>query len=213
MIARLRGTLLEKSTEHVVVDCSGVGYFAACSARSIAECPEPGAAVDLMTHLVVREDAMALYGFTTELEREAFRLLLAVSGVGPRLGMAILSGLSPDELCDAVVHADLARFKGISGVGKKTAERVVLELKGERIGKLQALSAARPGGAAAGVTRRAGGDGAARTLEELRSALENLGYRPGEVERGLDAVRVEATRGTPVAALLREALQAVRAPR
>ena len=137
MIGRIAGALLEKSPPRILVDAHGVGYELEVPMSTFYQLPSLGAQVALLTHFVVREDAQLLFGFLTEEERRTFRELVKVSGVGPRTALAVLSGLSTEELAQAVVQQSTARLVKVPGIGKKTAERLLLELKG----KLQAASA------------------------------------------------------------------------
>jgi len=131
MIGRLSGILLEKNPPQLLVDCNGVGYEVDVPMNTFYNLPAMGEKVTLLTHLVVREDAQLLYGFGTHEERTAFRQLIKISGVGARMALAILSGLSVTDLAQAVTRQDVARFTKIPGIGKKTAERLLLELKGK----------------------------------------------------------------------------------
>ncbi|MDI1258109.1 Holliday junction branch migration protein RuvA [Aquabacterium sp.] len=131
MISRLTGLLAEKAPPHVLVDCNGVGYEVQVPMSTFYNLPELGARVTLLTQFVVREDAQLLYGFLTAGERASFRELTKISGVGPRIALALLSGLSTDELAQAVAAQDAARLVKVPGIGKKTAERLLLELKGK----------------------------------------------------------------------------------
>ena len=131
MIGRIAGTLLEKNPPHILVDCGGVGYELDVPMSTLYNLPEPGQQVTLLTQQVVREDAHLLYGFGTSHEREAFRQLTKISGVGPRIALAVLSGLSVAELAQAVTVLESGRLTRIPGIGKKTAERLLLELKGK----------------------------------------------------------------------------------
>ena len=131
MIGRIAGTLLEKNPPHILVDCGGVGYELDVPMSTLYNLPEPGQQVTLLTQQVVREDAHLLYGFGTSHEREAFRQLTKISGVGPRIALAVLSGLSVAELAQAVTMQESGRLTKIPGIGKKTAERLLLELKGK----------------------------------------------------------------------------------
>jgi holliday junction DNA helicase RuvA len=174
MIAQLAGALAHKSPEHLVVDVQGVGYQVLVSLNSFYRLPEPGNPVRLLIHTHVREDALQLYGFIDREEKELFLLLNSVSGIGPRLALNILSGTPTNELLDALEAGDLVRLVAIPGVGKKTAERLVLELRD----KIKLVKST--GGTDAG--RRAIG------LEaEAVSALVNLGYRHNEAERAVKA--------------------------
>jgi len=131
MISRLTGLLAEKSPPHVLVDVNGVGYEVQVPMSTFYNLPELGARVTLLTQFVVREDAQLLYGFLTSGERASFRELTKISGVGPRIALSLLSGLSTDELAQAVAAQDVARLVKVPGIGKKTAERLLLELKGK----------------------------------------------------------------------------------
>ena len=164
MIGRIQGKLLEKHPPQIVVDVHGVGYELHVPMSTFYQLPATGAEVALFTHLVVREDAHQLYGFATEPERHAFRQLLKISGVGARTALSVLSGLSVADLREAVSSQDSGRLTKIPGIGKKTAERLLLELRD----KLEALSV----GAAA-----AKGDGQAG---DVMNALLGLGYNDRE---------------------------------
>ena len=131
MIGRIAGTLLEKSPPRVLVDCGGVGYELDVPMSTLYNLPEPGAQVVLLAQMVVREDAHLLYGFGTAAERDAFRQLTRISGVGPRTALAVLSGMSVAELAQSVTLQDAGRLTKVPGIGKKTAERLLLELKGK----------------------------------------------------------------------------------
>lgn len=172
MIAQLTGALAYKSPEHLIIDVHGVGYQVSVSLNSFYRLPEPGDPVQLLIHTHVREDALQLYGFIDQEEKDLFLLLLSVSGIGPRLALNILSGTPSQELEAALEAGDLVRLVAIPGVGKKTAERLVVELRD----KIKLVKSAR--GADAG--RRATG------LEaEAISALVNLGYKRSEAERAV----------------------------
>jgi Holliday junction DNA helicase RuvA len=131
MIGKLTGTLSEKAPPQILVDCNGVGYEVQVSMSTFYNLPNLGERVSLLTHFVVREDAQLLYGFGTATEREAFRQLIKISGVGPRTALSVLSGMSVAELSQAVSLQDAARLVKVPGIGKKTAERLLLELKGK----------------------------------------------------------------------------------
>ena len=151
MIGKLTGTLLEKNPPQILIDCHGVGYEVDVPMSTFYNLPHVGEAVALLTHFVVREDAQILYGFATATEREAFRQLIKVTGVGPRMALGLLSGLTVAELAHAVTAQEVARLVKVPGVGKKTAERLLLELKGKlgaNLGPLPAgAEAASDGGA------------------------------------------------------------------
>jgi Holliday junction DNA helicase RuvA len=131
MIARLTGTLADKAPPTVLLDVGGVGYEVQVPMSTFYNLPELGARVTLLTQFIVREDAQLLYGFLTSSERESFRELIKISGVGPRIALAVLSGLSSDELAQAVASQEVSRLIKVPGIGKKTAERLLLELKGK----------------------------------------------------------------------------------
>ena len=131
MIGRLHGVLLEKNPPDILVDCQGVGYEVQVSMGTFYNLPALGQPVTLLTHFVVREDAQLLYGFGTAPERAAFRELIRISGVGPRTALAVLSGMSVAELAQAISLQDASRLVKVPGIGKKTAERLLLELKGK----------------------------------------------------------------------------------
>ena len=133
MIAMVSGTVAVRRADHVVVDCGGVGYRLAVSAETLRHVPAVGKDVLLHSHLVVRDDALALYGFATEEERELFLMLIAVQSVGPKVALAVLSGGPPRELLAAVAAGDTARLQAAPGVGKRTAERIIVELR-EKVG-------------------------------------------------------------------------------
>jgi len=178
MIARLRGTLLVKRPGHVVVDVAGVGYKVLIPLSTYYDLPAEGAAASLLVYTHVREDALALYGFLTELEDNLFQRLISVAGVGPTLALKVLSGVEVTDLVAAIRRGDLLRLSAIPGVGKKTAERLVLELK-DKVAEIQMLR-----GAAAEPTPSP--ESALR--DDLLSALVNLGYHRSAAERAISEV-------------------------
>ena len=191
MIGFLRGRVLEKQPNRVLVDVNGVGYEVTVPLSTFYDVGDEGAEVSLRVHTHVREDALQLYGFLTLLERQMFERLIAVSGIGPKLAIAVLSGLETRDLVVAVQRGDVARLTGIPGVGKKTAERIVLELKD----KLTQIAVP----AAADVKPQAGeGD---RLRGDLLSALQNLGYHRTDAERAIDVVLEQSTDRTLESAL------------
>lgn len=129
MIGRLRGTLIEKTAPEIVIECQGVGYEVSMPMTSIYALPELNQEATIYTHFVVREDAQLLYGFASKVERKLFRLLIKVNGVGPKLGLAILSGMSAEQFVSCVAHDDVTTIVKIPGVGKKTAERLLIEMR------------------------------------------------------------------------------------
>jgi holliday junction DNA helicase RuvA len=199
MIARLSGMLIEKRGDAAVIDVGGVGYLVHLSQQSMARLGPAGSAVELRIHTHVREEALQLYGFATEDEEELFHLLISVSGVGPRLGVNILSGMPAGELAAALVAGELARLTKIPGVGKKTAERLVVELKDKL--KTSALLTRAGRGPLAPEARPS--DGA------LVSALLNLGYKPAAVQRTAEAVRRALGPAAGLEDQLREALKVI----
>ncbi len=196
MIARLSGTVTEKGPDHAVVDIGGVGYLVHLSAASAAALPATGGPATLRTYTHVREDSLQLFGFATEDEEAVFRALIDVKGVGPRAAQNILSGIAPRELAQAIAQGDVARLTKAPGIGKKTAERLVVELKE----KLAILARA------AGPARAKPGEGA---LEQLRTALLNLGYKAPQADGAVDALR-EGAAAKKVDELLRDALKLLR---
>ena len=200
MIASLRGTVAEKYLNDAVIDVNGVGYRVFFSLLTLARLPEEGQAVSVRIRTVVREDAFDLFGFRDKAEEELFLLLTSVSHVGPKVALSVLSGLEIGDLVAAISRGDVARLTKIRGVGKKTAERLVLELR-EKV-KLIALEKT---AAAAGAVAPASGARA-----DLVSALVNLGYKPQQAEKAADTASEKAGAEAPFEALFREALKALR---
>lgn len=193
MIASLKGTISHRDEEGIILDVRGVGYRLTMSARSLAAIDGFAGDVFVYTHMHVREDVMSLFGFVEAGERDFFEVLKGVSGVGPKVAISILSAYSPEDLRRAVLKKDLALFTSITGIGKKTAERLVLELK-DRIGELPA-EAEQP----------AGGEGG---YYMAREALISLGYSFTEAESALEGLDM----GDDVEELVREALKRIGAP-
>jgi holliday junction DNA helicase RuvA len=177
VIALVSGTVAVRRTDHVVIDCGGVGYRLAISSETLRHVPAVGKDVLLHTHLVVRDDALALYGFATEEERELFLMLISVQSVGPKVALAVLSGGPPRELLKAVAAGDTGRLQAAPGVGKRTAERIIVELR-EKVGATAPVPTA--------VVNGSGGGEDPRTL--ARDGLLGLGYTPLEVDELLDGV-------------------------
>ena len=192
MIARLHGALLEKTPNRIVVDVAGVGYEVLVPLSTFYGLGEAGSPVTLRVHTHVREDLIALYGFSSALELELFERLIAINGIGPKLALAVLSGIDPGELVRAIRTQDVARLTRIPGVGKKTAERIGLELK-DRLP--QAAPSAEP--------EAPGSDGA---RADLLSALTNLGYNRAVAEKAIDAALRKAP-ASPFEQLLRDILR------
>ena len=178
MIAFLRGRVLDKQPNRIVIDVQGVGYEVYVPLSTYYDAGEPGDEVTLRVHTHVREDALQLFGFLTDLEKQVFERLISVSGIGPKLAIAVLSGIDSRELVVAVQRADVARLTRIPGVGKKTAERIVLELK-DRLAVL-----AQPAAIGAGATVDSGN----RLRDDVVSALQNLGYHRPQAEKAVDSV-------------------------
>jgi Holliday junction DNA helicase RuvA len=195
MIARLTGRLLHRTAEAVVIDVGGVGYEAAVPLSTSAALPEPGGDVTLHIHTHVREDALSLYAFATEIEKEAFRLLLGVSGIGPKLALSVLSGLSVNDLIAGIAAGDETKLSSIPGIGKKTAARLCLELKD----KARVLA---PGAAAAAPQAAAGKP---ENFGDAVSALVNLGYKRPPAEEAVQRAGRKLPGGR-VEDLIREAL-------
>ncbi|MGH2939413.1 MAG: Holliday junction branch migration protein RuvA [Solirubrobacterales bacterium] len=175
MIAAVRGEVLVRRPDHVVIDAHGVGYRLAVSSETLKAVPAAGSETFLHAELIAREDSLALYGFATEDERELFRMLISVSGVGPKVAMAALSGGSSRELLRAIAAGDTKRFQAVPGIGKRTAERIIVELREKVAGALEVESAI-----------VAAEEGDARSL--ARDGLVNLGYQPLEAEQLLEGL-------------------------
>jgi Holliday junction DNA helicase RuvA len=193
VIALLRGEVALRRTDHVVVLCAGVGYRLSVSTHTLAHIPAVGAQVTLHTQLIVRDDALVLYGFHSEQERELFLMLLGVQAVGPKVALAVLSGGAPRDLLAAIAGADASRFQAVPGIGKRTAERIIVELR-DKVG------------AATGTAALAPSDlDDPRVL--ARDGLVELGFDHPEAERLL----AQAT-GDSAEELLAGALRAARSP-
>jgi len=178
VIAHLDGMLLEKQLQRLIVSVGGVGYDVLVPLSTMYAIGEPGSRVALRIHTHVREDALQLFGFATVLEQSLFERLISVSGIGPKVGLSVLSGIEPAELIRAIRTSDLARLTRIPGVGKKTAERIVLELKD----RLPESGVAEP------VPAQPGDD----VRDDVLSALTNLGYQRATVEKTVDKVLAAA---------------------
>ncbi len=194
MIAFLRGRVIDKQPNRLVVDVQGVGYDVLVPLSTYYDVGEEGSEVALRIHTHVREDALQLYGFLTDLERQVFERLIGISGIGPKLAIAVLSGIESRELVVAVQRGDVARLTGIPGIGKKTAERIVLELKD----RLAAMAAPATAGAPSAVPP------GERLRDDIVSALQNLGYHRPQAEKAVEAV----LKASP-AATFEDALRAV----
>lgn len=188
MIGRLRGELLEKEPSRALIEAAGVGYEVEIPYTTFFRLPAMGEEVTLHTHLAVREDAHALYGFHGKGERALFRLLIRVSGVGPKLALAILSALEADAFVRIVEDSDTAALVRVPGVGKKTAERLVVEMR-DRIRQLEPRG--REGDEPVPMEVPGERKEAESPLDEATSALVTLGYRPQEADRALEAIAEE----------------------
>jgi len=196
LIALLRGTLVDKNPTRLIVDAGGVGYDVQVPLSTFYVLGEPGTPITLRIHTHVREDVIALFGFATPLELTLFERLIAINGIGPKLALAVLSGIEPADFIKAIRVQDVARLTAIPGIGKKTAERIGLELKDRLPATLNA-----PG---------PGGPPPARPEDQLRddllSALVNLGYQRPIAERAIDAV-LQRSNGAGFEVALREVLK------
>jgi len=187
MIGRLRGTLVSLRVAGVILDVGGIGYEVVVTPRTVADLPGIGEEVVLHTHLVVREDAMTLHGFGSETERDLFRVLLSASGIGPKVAMATLGTLQPEELQRAIAAEDVEALTVVPGIGKRGAQKMVLELKP----KITTADADTVVGTS--------------TVAQVRDALEGLGYQAAEISEVMTDIDTE----TPVAEQLRQALRSL----
>jgi len=195
MIGYLRGVLRRKEPPALLLEVGGVGYELEAPMTTFYELPAVGETVALHTHLVVREDAHLLYGFARESQRRQFRALLKVNGVGPRVALAVLSGLNETELTRCVLHEDIARLTQVPGIGRKTAERLIVELR-DRLANEPAIA---PAATSVAPAER-------DPLAEAVSALIALGYKAPEASR---AVRAVSSQGLSTEEIIRQALQAM----
>jgi Holliday junction DNA helicase RuvA len=197
MIARISGILIQKTVTQCVVDVHGAGYRIVVPLTTFYELPETGQPVVLHVHTHVREDAINLYGFHTQNEREIFQLMISVSGIGPKLALNILSGIAAGELVRAITEEDLKRLTGIPGVGKKTAERMILELK-DKAARLSWEAVTK------GTVAVKTGD---HVKDDALSALVNLGYKGSSVKEVVERIMREATSIPSLDQLLKQALR------
>jgi Holliday junction DNA helicase RuvA len=195
VIAHLRGHISQKQPNRIVIDVNGVGYDVSVPLSTFYVLGDEGSDIALRIHTHVREDSLALYGFATPLELDLFERLIGVSGIGPKLALAVLSGIEPRELVRAIEQADVARLTSIPGVGRKTSERIVVELK-DRLPRLRPAVAAAGAGAVEPSTLR----------DDVLSALVNLGYHRPLSERAVDV----AVKATPDGSFERTLKQALR---
>ena len=201
MIATLAGILRVRDAGRLIVEAGGIGYEIFIPLSTYYRIPATGTRVELDIRQVVREDAITLYGFATPAEKTAFDLLIGVQHVGPKLALAVLSVLAPDDLASAIAHDDVARIDAVPGVGAKVAERVVRELR-DKIGALTLVSSDR-------TTMAAPENGTGSSiLDDAVSALINLGYKPAEAKRAVDSVGIDASGGN-LETLLRKSLAVI----
>ena len=185
MIGRLKGILAAKRAPQILVDCNGVGYEADVSMTTYYALPETGEAVSVWTHLIVKDDSHSLIGFTTERERKLFRQLIRVNGVGPKMALTILSGINDQEFAHCVLQDDILTLTRLPGVGKKTAERLIIEMR-DKFKQMRDLS----------------------SKNEAVEALQALGYKSTDAEKMIRQVESNADQEMNAAALIRKALQA-----
>ena len=190
MIAYLQGTLIHKTPGRVVIETGGVGYAVAVPVSSFVRIGEVGATVELLVHTHMSDDALALYGFASQDEKDMFLKLIGISGIGPKLALNVLSGIAPEDLAEAVRTSDVARISLVPGIGKKTALRITMELQ-DKLEKREKLLASK---------------GSAEK-DDLLSALQNMGFRRKEAERAVDLTLAANAPGTEFEKLLRDALK------
>ena len=197
MIAHLTGSVFSKTTQSVIIDANGIGYEVIVPLSTFYNLPDEGGRAELYIHTHVREDTLALFGFHTRLEKDIFLMLISVSGIGPKLAINILSGIGPQELLEAIAHGNSVRLQAIPGVGKKTAERMALELKDRALKAFdqEELPA----------TNIPEGEDK-RRIDDALSALLNLGYSPKSAKPALEKART-STKEMTLEGLIREALR------
>lgn len=193
MIASLSGRITHKSADSIILDVSGVGYEVQVSLNTLEKLPEEGSDTTLQIFTYVREDNLSLFGFLTSYEKRVFTRLIKISGIGPKLALSILSGLPPSDLVAAVTSEDLARLNAIPGVGRKTAERIIVDLK-DKLVKDQLLRPVSDSGSST-----------SNTYDDALSALMNLGYPKTVAERALG--RIGAGKKAPLPSIIKEALK------
>jgi Holliday junction DNA helicase RuvA len=198
MIARINGTLIEKSVSNIIIDAHGIGYRIFVPLTTFYELPEAGATIALHTYTHVREDAIHLFGFYSIEEKDVFELMIGVTGIGPKLAINILSGIAARDLMEAISHGNIGRLVGIPGVGRKTAERMVLELK-DKLVKLLTDKSGRQVGSLIKETDL--------LQEDAMSALVNLGYKSNAVRDVLDKVIQSSDEKLTLDVLLKKALK------
>ena len=197
MIAHLEGSLLRKGTQSLIIDNNGVGYEVHAPLSTFYALPEEKERVSLHIYTHVREDALLLFGFKTTLEKDLFLMLISVSGIGPKLGLNILSGIGPDELLQAIARGDAPRLQSIPGVGKKTADRIALELKEKALGMSDEM---------AFLPAQVLSDDTKRIAEDAVSALSNLGYPVKSAKRAVEKA-LPGVEDVNLEGLIKEALK------
>lgn len=201
MIAHITGKLIHKQPNSIIVDVGGVGYELTVPLSSFYDLGEAGVEVSLRVHTHVREDALQLFGFRTEREKKLFLLLISISGIGPKLAITVLSGLSTEELVQAIRASNLAKLVGIPGVGKKTAERMLVELKDK-------VAAILPPGLEEAATRTTFAQTGEAMREDVISALVNLGYQKALAEKAVNTV-LKQTPDAKFEVVLKQALRSL----
>lgn len=201
MITQLRGTLIHKTPIEVVIDCGGVGYAVSVSTITSEKLPETGVDITLLTMLIIREDAHQLFGFLSEAERDIFKLLISISGIGPKTAITILSAGNLADLQDTIMRGDLSRLQKLPGVGKKTAERIIVELR-DKIGKVEGFEESADDAVASATQRD--------VRDETLAAMVKLGYQRAAADKAIKtALHAEPTAQFTVEQLLRKALRNV----
>jgi holliday junction DNA helicase RuvA len=199
MIAQLHGTIVAKNPVELVIDCAGVGYLVSVSTVTSDSIPAVGEAATLLTMMIVREDAMQLFGFKSEAERDVFKLLISISGIGPKIAISILSSVDIAELQTIITQSDLVRLQKLPGIGKKTAERIIVELR-DKIGTVQGFTQS-PEETIASATQR-------NVREETLAAMTKLGYQRALAEKAIRlTLQAEPQVVFTVEQLLRKALR------
>ncbi|MBL7225066.1 MAG: Holliday junction branch migration protein RuvA [Desulfobacteraceae bacterium] len=197
MIAHLKGILFKKTTQSIIIDVGGVGYEVSVPLSTFYSLPETDESVSLQIHTHVKDDSLTLFGFNTSLEKALFLMLVSVSGIGPKLSVNILSGMGPQDLLEAIAHGDAMRLQAIPGIGKKTAERIALELK-DRASKALGEMDISPMPIPRGEDRL--------TIDDALSALMNLGYSPKSAKMAIERAKSRVKEMT-LEDLIREALR------
>ena len=199
MIAHIQGDLNFKSPEYLIIDVDGIGYEVQVPLTTFYDLPDLGSTVSLHIHTHVREDALQLYGFKSRDEKQLFVRLMSVAGIGPRLAVNILSGITPVELAETLLQGDLARLISIPGVGRKTAERIMVELRDKVPSLVQSQDIAIPAKQTADEAM----------IEDALSALVNLGYKKGVAKRAIDEARQRLQEEATLEILLKESLRSL----